>query len=329
MSETIEITVKDLYGKKGVTKTMKVCEHDITAIRHEAHDGEVWGYFIEVNDERKFIDKETADLLSSLTGKSIVRNIWTTQRFEDTSDFSTWEQSCKSAGQGCAYLLIDARIIANESGEVRACPDVTTTVEEGGNGMGSSYGCGGSEWWETKDEALKSEILDFKRWILKQPYKEGATNEDRFLRDIRADNIRLFITGAGKQYLKMRGVDAEQVLKEFNSIPELMATDLDTTKQTVYEFVQGEVKRLKDEFVKVETAMRSKLGMSAEYSYKPPVCPDEFKDTPIMEVIALRETLRAKIEIMESVEEQFYQANRGEIVLTGDQIDEFVKLMGE
>jgi len=303
--------------KPSPEETVKLKESEILEIRNESHDGERWGYFIETDWRRYFIDRETAELVAEITGKEIQTHVFQTQRLDDEETHKQhheWIETCKANQQNFSYMMFDATIeIDVNTGETKAQPNVSTAVERPFKPEDDSYGgmWGSGGYGDKEGEELKQQILGTKKRHLQTPYKEGLHKCD-FMRDIKAENIRLFITPAGQEYLKMKGVNAEELQKEFNSMPENHATKDDELKQELFEMVQQEKERTNNEFSRIDNSMRARLKMESRYGCEELTCAEEHRDMPIEKLVELRDNIQTKLETLEQIEEDFYHEIRGE-----------------
>lgn len=332
LEEEIEVAVVEPSHEK----TVKVKPSDIVSISHESHNGEDWGYFFETNWKRVFVDRETALLLCQVTGKELIQHTYQTKRFGDDTELHhqkhEWLEECKAKEENWAYVDFDAEIEVDVyTKEIKAHASINETVERPfkpeGDSFGGMWGSGGIGS-EKVGEELKSDILNFKRNRLESPYKKGINSHLTFnLRDTRAENIRLFITEAGKEYLKLKGVSPDELQKEFGSMPENVATDKDIFKSELYGMVEGEKEKIEEELRVIDDSLRSKLKFRGEYSGITPKCADRYENTPLQELADLKLKLMDKLEILETTYEEFRNDYWGKT--TFDMSEERVNLLFE
>jgi len=117
-----------------------------------------------------------------------------------------------------------------------------------GDSYGGCWGCGGSYGKDDLDE-LKKELIKWRQNFLEVPYcKEKA--DGTVLRDIKAENIRIFIDDNGKEFIARTAKwSLNELAIELKSIKEDPLTEEYLKKFDRMKFLDKEIHRIEYEVI--------------------------------------------------------------------------------
>jgi len=117
---------------------------------------------------------------------------------------NNWIELCKANKENYAYIAIEYHAEVFLNGAKKECLSLTNTMERPfrankDDSYAGSWGCGGNYDKNNLDE-LKKELIEWRKNFLEVPYcKEKA--DGTALRDIKAENVRIFIDDKAKEFI--------------------------------------------------------------------------------------------------------------------------------
>ncbi len=165
----------------------------------------------------------------------------------------TWLENCKQQKENFAYFAIEYRADVHLDGSKEEHLSTTTTMErpfrdESGDSYGGSWGCGGNFSKNNLDE-LKKDLIEWRKSFLEVPYcKEKA--DGTALRDIKAENVRIFINDKGKDFIARTAKwTLNDLTTELKSIKEKPLTEDYLKKFDRMNFLNKEIHRIEYEVI--------------------------------------------------------------------------------
>jgi hypothetical protein len=124
---------------------------------------------------------------------------------------------------------------------------------------------------------------------------------------VHSDNIKVFISGRAEEYLKRNGLNVDKLKTDFENIKSISATEEDIKMAERFNFIQREIDELEKTdgiLEKIDTAIRTKAGIKKEFSNKIPICPFEYVNLLVNDLIELKNNTLEKLKILKEEEEK-------------------------
>lgn len=143
------------------------------------------------------------------------------------TELNTWTEKCKTDNESYLYYTINYAC-HNDLGGIREWLTMSESFERIWHGIESSYG---GSWGHGSCDTLEDikKLCDRLRewyagWITIPYDREHA--DDRLIRGVRRENIRIFFSAKAKEYIKrVGGWDTSILMSELISIPEVILDD--------------------------------------------------------------------------------------------------------
>ncbi len=208
---------------------------------------------------------------------------------EQTKAYSDFIDECEANNTPFRAVLIEAIVNTTLSGTTRI---LSTSISEL-----AMWGCGG-------DYQSEDEILGEKQTVCKDCYFED--DEMFFTTQIRAENIRLFVTDQARVCLEQRGIDIDGVIEKWTAIQNTLPSEEQIRDFARFTEIRNALHSLgchitssedigvKKEIDILNQAIRAKLGMREKYGNKLEQCPLGFSENSIQELLDRKAEIVAK-----------------------------------
>ena len=251
----------------------------------------------EMNQEKPKVYENIQPKTMTISEITNQNNIWT--------EVDKFIEKCKTNKDNFAYLIVEFKIQSTLN-EIKEWLYITSTMERLFKNENDSYG----GFWGIEDvEQLNTfyqDVLEFKRKLCNVPYKKEIM-ENFILTDVHSDNIKVFFSNEVEEYLKRNRIDVDKLKTDFENIKTREVTEEDIKLAERFYSIQKEIEELeKTEGLldKIDTAIRAKAGIKKEFSNKIPICPFEYVNLPVNDLIELKNNTSGKLKMLKSKEEK-------------------------
>jgi len=256
--------------------------------------------------------------------KSAVKNTLEIPKDKIWNKVNSFIEQCKANKDNYAYLVVEYFNHSNLE-TTREGLSFNEIVERLFKAESDSYGGMYGNNVIDRVDGFKNAVLDFKSKFTIQPYKKNIQN-NIVLTDINADNVKIFVSEKAKEYLTKNGIDVEAVLKEADLIKSRQADSDDWLLEQKFNEIEVGIEKLngcinsdknKSSDIglikRLDLAIRAKAGIKEEYSRNVPLCPPEYSNKTVEELVKLRLEAQKELQNLKADEECFYKVHRGEI----------------
>lgn len=160
---------------------------------------------------------------------------------------NSWLEDCKNQKENFAYFVVDYRANVHLDSSKDEFLTTSTTMErpfkDFNDSFGGCWGCGGSYGKDNLDK-LKEELVGWRKGYLEVPYcREKA--DGTALRDIKAENVRIFIDDKGKEFIaREANWNLNDLSSELKAIKETPLTEEYLKKFDRMEFLDKEINKI-------------------------------------------------------------------------------------
>ena len=163
------------------------------------------------------------------------------------SKINVWLENCKKQKENFAYFVVEYRADVHLDGTKDEALSTSTTLERPFKREGDSYGGmwgGGGAYSKNNLDELKETLLNWRKNFLEVPYcREKA--DGTALRDIRAENIRIFIDDNAKDFIaRIAKWTLNELASELKSIKETPLTEEYLKKFDRMHFLDNEIHKI-------------------------------------------------------------------------------------
>lgn len=185
----------------------------------------------------------------------------------ETGEIAKFMEKCRENRENWAYIsavyVCDFRIDGK-----REWLNVNHTLERPFKDEGDSYG--GMWGMRSYPRDKISEFLDdtgkFVQKLLEQPYKENLKGSEAcFLRDIKDENIRVFLTDSARKLLEENATDAGEYLSKVHEMKGRTATDEELELCEKYDRMEEETSKLEKRLNDIRETVCGCFGISTIY----------------------------------------------------------------
>ena len=215
---------------------------------------------IENPKEKQKIDEHTEEkkMLKTITDNNDL--MW--------NKVNSWLENCKQQKENFTYFVVEYRANVHVDGSKDEYLTTSTTMErpfrdESIDSYGGCWGFGGNYTKENLDE-LKKDLIEWRKDFLEIPYcKEKA--DGSALRDIKAENIKIFIDDKAKDFITRTAKwNLSELTQELKAIKEKPLTEEYLKKFDRMNFLDKEIEKIEYKILpglkdKIEKAFDDKI----------------------------------------------------------------------
>jgi len=158
-----------------------------------------------------------------------------------------WLEKCKQQKENSAYFIVEYRADVHLDGSKDEHLTTSTTMERLFKSEDDSYaGCWGTNGTYNKEnlDELKEELLKWRKDFLEVPYCRGKA-DGTALRDIKAENVRIFIYDKAKDFIARTAAwTINELALELKAIKEKPLTEEYLQKFDRMKFLNKEIEKL-------------------------------------------------------------------------------------
>jgi len=188
------------------------------------------------------------------------------------SKVNAWIENCKKQRENFAHFTVEywANIYVDGSKDehISTSTAMERPFKKEGDSYGGCWGCGGS-YDKNELDKLKETLIKWRNDYLEVPYcKENA--DGTALRDVKAENIRIFIDDNAKNFINRTAKwSLNQLAEELKAIKEKPLTEEYLKRFERMKFLDKEIRRIEYEIIpelkkKVESFFQNSLQSALE-----------------------------------------------------------------